>query len=292
MGFVKRKATTSKSRMSVSNFKDMKKEFLQEIVDIAVMEETPPELILNWDQTGINLVPSSGWTMEQRGATRVEVTGIDDKRQITAVFCGSLTGDFLPLQLVYGGKTHRCHPRSKLPSDWDITHAPKHWSTEETTKGYIENIILPYIRRMREVLGQESAPAIIIMDNFKGQITDQIVQLLSANNVHVVLIPPNCTDQLQPMDLSVNKPAKEFLRSKFSDWYSEQVRQQIDDVDDIRKVEFVPVDLRLVVMRELSAQWLVEMFDYISSNPQFIVNGFEKAGIADALDDAHKEMVI
>ena len=121
---MKRKATTSKSRMSVSNFEDMKKEFLQEIVDIAVMEETPPELILNWDQTGINLVPSSGWTMEQQGATRVEVTGIDDKRQITAVFCASLTGDFLPL--VYSGKTHRCHPRSKLPSDWDITHAPKH----------------------------------------------------------------------------------------------------------------------------------------------------------------------
>ena len=95
------------------------------------------------------------------------------------------------------------------------------------------NIILAYIRRMREVLGQESAPAIIIMDNFKGQITDQIVQLLSDNNVHVVLIPLNCTDQLLPMDLSVNKPAKEFLRSKFSDWYSEQVRQQIDDVDDI-----------------------------------------------------------
>jgi len=74
--------------------------------------------------------------------------------------------------------------------------------------------------------------------------------------------------------------------------YSEQVRQQIDDVDDIRKVELVPVDLRLVVTREISAQWLVEMFDYISSNPQFVVNGFEKAGIADALDDAHKEMVI
>ena len=91
---------------------------------------------------------------------------------------------------------------------------------------------------MREVLGQESAPAIIIMDNFKGQITDQIVQLLSDNTVHVVLTPPNCTDQLQPgLDLSVNKPTKEFLRSKFSDWYSEQVRQQIDDVDDIGMVE-------------------------------------------------------
>ena len=103
--------------MSVCNFEDTKKEFLQEIVDIAMMKEVPPELILNWDQTGINVVPSSGWTMEQRGATRIEVTGVDDKRQITAVLCVSLTGDFLPLQFVYGGKTNRCHPQSKLPSD-------------------------------------------------------------------------------------------------------------------------------------------------------------------------------
>ena len=151
MGFVNWKATTSKSHMSVCDFEDTKKEFLQEIVDIAMIEEVPPELILNWDQTGINVVPSSGWTMEQRGATWIEVTGVDDKRQITAVLCGSLTGDFLPLKLVYGGKNDCCNPRSKLPSDWDITHAPKHWSTKETTEGYVENIVLPYIRR-RELL--------------------------------------------------------------------------------------------------------------------------------------------
>ena len=67
MGFVKWKVTTSKSHMSVSNFEDMKKEFLQEIVDIAVMEETPPELILNWDQTGINLFHHQGgpWSSEE-----------------------------------------------------------------------------------------------------------------------------------------------------------------------------------------------------------------------------------
>ena len=62
-------------------------------------------------------------------------------------------------------------------------------------------------------------------------------------------------------------------------------------MDDIGKVELVPVDLRLVVMREL-LEWLVEMFDYISNNPQFIISGFERAGIADPLDDAHKVMAV
>ena len=65
------------------------------------MEEIPPELILNWDQTGIHLVPASAWTMELAGSKRVEISGVDNKQQITAIFCGLLTGDFLPLQLIY-----------------------------------------------------------------------------------------------------------------------------------------------------------------------------------------------
>ena len=58
------------------------------------MEDIPMELILNWDQTGIKIVPSSTWTMERQGSKRVEAVGVNDKRQITAVFCGSLVGDF------------------------------------------------------------------------------------------------------------------------------------------------------------------------------------------------------
>ena len=35
------------------------------------------------------------------GAKRVEVVGKDDKHQITAIFEISMSGDFLPIQLVY-----------------------------------------------------------------------------------------------------------------------------------------------------------------------------------------------
>ena len=63
------------------------------------MEEIPAELILNWDQTGIKFVPSYTWTMDQQGSKRVEVAGANDKRLITAIFCGSLVGDFLPIQV-------------------------------------------------------------------------------------------------------------------------------------------------------------------------------------------------
>ena len=62
------------------------------------MDEVPPELVINWDQTGIHYVPVSSWTMEKEGSKRIEIVVIDDKSQLTAVFAGSL---FLPPQLVY-----------------------------------------------------------------------------------------------------------------------------------------------------------------------------------------------
>ena len=37
-------------------------------------------------------------------------TGINDKRQVTALFGGSMINDFLTLQRIYKGKTAQCHP--------------------------------------------------------------------------------------------------------------------------------------------------------------------------------------
>ena len=88
------------------NFSSLKKTFLDDVATTVLMEDIPPELILNWDQTGFKMVPSPTWTMNTRGAQRVEVVGVHDKRLITAVFCGSLVGDFLPLQIIYQGKRH------------------------------------------------------------------------------------------------------------------------------------------------------------------------------------------
>ena len=121
MNFVQRKATTAKSKQSEADFSMLKKSFLADVFTTVTMEDVPPELILNWDQTGIKLVPSSSWTMALRGSGRVEMTGVTDKRQITAVFCGSLVGDFLPVQLIYKGKTQRCHPLYDFPPGWSIT---------------------------------------------------------------------------------------------------------------------------------------------------------------------------
>ena len=109
MGFVKRRGTTT-AKTDVKNFEEVKSQFLFDICSIAVMEEVPSDLIINWDQTSVHYIPTSQWTMEKQGSKHVEIIAADDKRQITAVLAGSLAGDFLPPQLIYKGTTPRCLP--------------------------------------------------------------------------------------------------------------------------------------------------------------------------------------
>ena len=66
----------------MEHFEELKKTFLMDITNIVNMDEIPPRLIINFDQTAINYVPTP---MEKQGAKRVEMIGIDVKRQMTAV---------------------------------------------------------------------------------------------------------------------------------------------------------------------------------------------------------------
>ena len=117
MGFVKRRGNT-KAKVAVEHFEALKSQFLFDIKATVEMQEIPPELVINWDQTGIKIVPVSSWTMEKRGAKRVEIAGVDDKQQITAVFAATPIGEFLPFQLICKGTTRACLPAgSTFPSD-------------------------------------------------------------------------------------------------------------------------------------------------------------------------------
>ena len=93
--------------------------------------------------------------------------------------------------------------------------------------------------------------------------------------------PSNCTDILQPLDLSVNKPFKDKLRIGFSEWYAEKVTKQMENGT---QVDCVNVDMRMSVVKELSSRWIVSAYDYIRSSPEIVLNGFRKAGITSAIE--------
>ena len=269
MGYVKRKAN-NKVKIIVENFEEMKYNFLCEIKAIVTMEEILSSVILNWDHTGLKYVPVSSWMMAKQGSKKVSVAGIDDKRQITAVFTITLDGQFLPPQLIYQGTTSACLPHIKFPNNWHVTYSPNHWANKSTTKDYIQRIVNPYLQNKHSELKlADGHHALCIFDNFKGQLTDDVLQLLEQSFIDVVFVPPHCTDQLQPLDLSVNKSAKEFLRGRFQQWYSNKNFEQQEDGSTLQ-----PVTFPMHVMKPLGAHWLLEYHSYMQITQTLFVMAF------------------
>uniref|UniRef100_A0A1X7V5Z8 Uncharacterized protein n=1 Tax=Amphimedon queenslandica TaxID=400682 RepID=A0A1X7V5Z8_AMPQE len=95
-------------------------------------------------------------------------------------------------------------------------------------KDYITKVIVRYTEKIRSQLPQSHVaspqPALAIFDVFIVQMCQSTIDLLMENNIHFVHVPPNCTNRLQPLDISVNKLCKDFMRNKFIEWYSKYVK--------------------------------------------------------------------
>ena len=79
-------------------FAELEEQYLLDIKVVMELEKVPPELIFNWDHIRINIIPGSPLTMKKKRLKQIEVAGLKYKQlQITAVFCASLVGEFLPV---------------------------------------------------------------------------------------------------------------------------------------------------------------------------------------------------
>ena len=129
---------------------------IQIIVQLAALvrcHKIPSSLVMNTDQTGIPLVPSTAYTRAEKGAKSVTCNGAGDKRQMTANPTTAADGTMLPLQLIYQGLTLKSLPGGNIPRDgrfkgWQWSVSENHWANIRTTKSHVISIIAPYIKRI------------------------------------------------------------------------------------------------------------------------------------------------
>ena len=91
------------------------------------------------------------------------------------------------------------------------------------------------------------------------------------------------THFFQPLDLTVNREAKKFMKDQFTAWYATQIHTQLDSGLPLNAVD---VDMRLLVLKPIHATWLVSMFNHLSSSEGriSIAKGWKKAGISEVID--------
>ena len=122
----------------------------------------------------------------------------------------------------------------------------------------------------------------LVIDVFRGQITYPVTEKLQENNILTIRVPANMTNIFQPLDLTVNGSAKSFMKHKFTEWYSAQIGKELEDGVPLGDIE---IKLQLSVLEHLHASWLVDLFNYMTSDTgkQIIENGWKSASIVEAV---------
>ena len=77
--------------------------YLARLAYLATENGIPPSLCYHCDETGIELLPYSRYTLEMKGKKHVELTDLGDKRQATVLVGGSLSGNLLPPYIIFQG---------------------------------------------------------------------------------------------------------------------------------------------------------------------------------------------
>ena len=282
MNFVLRKVTKA-SRQPPEDIEAAKSKFFRRIKRAVMRHDIPKRLIINIDQVGFQMVPRGDFTMAPRGAKQVCQIGAKDKRMITGLLGCTMTGRLLPPQLIYKGKTDRCHPDHVFPEDWHVTHNESHWSDGLTMEQYVKEVLIPFIGDVKHTFDyDEDQKALLILDTFAAHCTEEFQDLLNAANIEYVYVPPGTTDELQPLDAagSVNFLLKQRIKSHYSDYLSELVNKAMDEDGNLPD-GWIP-DLRASVLKPLHAQWIQASWEDLVVERKHIRLGWENTGIRQA----------
>ena len=213
-GMTRRIATTTRIPVAPALLAEAKLDFQLEIRQLQSWHDIPDNLIINFDQTLLPCVVTGNSTLNEKDAKSVTLQGKGKKKEITAAFAVSITGDFLPMQLIHEGRTPRWLPKDfEFPKEFDVTFIPNHWSNEEKSKQLLDNVIFPYLKKKKHDLGLPGdQKSLLICD---VQTTKNIKEYIEENDCAIVYVPNNMTHYFQPLDLTVSAVAKHFLKDKF-----------------------------------------------------------------------------
>ena len=104
-GYKIRAGTTSRPPVPYGLFAESRYSFLSSIAETIEKLNIPPELVFNTDQTPCLYDSAGQMTMEKKGKINVPIKGVPEKRNISLTFAMTLAGSFLPIQILYPGKT-------------------------------------------------------------------------------------------------------------------------------------------------------------------------------------------
>ena len=242
-----------KRRVATTKMRELSADFLQKLehyirIGALIIFEygVPPDLVIGCDETAVLFVPRSKYTYAVKGRKKIRLLGVGkDKDQITVTIFIVETGEVIDSQMIFGGKTNRCHPdngRSASPTGIHWDHSESHWQNYATFIKAIENIVILYKNAKISELGLPfDQKTILKMDlhfshkinpSRPNELAQELKVLLEMHNIIPFYVPGACTDELQECDTVIHKPFKARVKASFRDYLYRQYETWVSEGND------------------------------------------------------------
>ena len=151
-----------------------------------------------------------------------------DKRQATVQLTVFVDGvDSVRPTVIFRGKGLRISAKEKQSHDrrLKVMYQEKAWCDQEIMKEWIST---EWANPFKNPIGQNSGGKILIADVHRAQQTDSVKELLKKHKTFLVNVPPGYTSRVQVVNVLINKPFKDEVRSLFEDHLDKNLGQYVD----------------------------------------------------------------
>jgi hypothetical protein len=216
---------TSLNRINAFNKEEVTLFFsnLQQIMD---MYRFPPNRIFNMDETGITTVQQKCPKIYgEKGAKRIGAATSNERgRTITAVFCVSASGTYIPPMLIYPRVRMSPHLQNNGPIGAIYACSKNGWTNKE--------LYLDWLRHFKShVKPTHEDPVLLIMDNHSSHISLEAYDLCKSSFIHVLSLPPHTSHRTQPLDLTFFGPLKNALYRQYDFYLNSTGHKKITEYD-------------------------------------------------------------
>jgi len=199
--------------------------------------QSNPNLVMMMDETMAPFSPVESYSYAPKGSKEVKVRSFTTKKGCTVTLTITASNLLLPAQVIWEGLTQRAVPKYKSPAGFINVFAgatgkagsrtkTNKWQNRKTILEYLNGIVGPYINKQRSIL-HSSEPGILIMDNHWSHIDPIIEEPLKELNIIPLYLPPNTTHLYCVLDLSVNKPFKNYYRDEYDGYCVGHISKQL-----------------------------------------------------------------
>ena len=178
MNWVKRKGTTRKIKSSQQFLLEDKLFFQKKISGAIFYHDIPKELIANLDQTPLSYVSPGANTLLTLKVLKPFLLKVSTKTSDNCYICYFNAVEFLPIQVIYEGKTTRCLTKYAFPENFNLKFSENNCSNTEKAISFFEKVVFIHFKKIRQIKGYPNEQmSLVIMDTFKGQDNEDVAEV-------------------------------------------------------------------------------------------------------------------